>query len=292
MRALLGLALWPLLAGVAYAHGDGLPVGPYDLWHHWTLDPWIWAPLLVGHWLYGRGVLRAWVRAGDGRIIARWRVVAFVVGEIGIVVALISPLDALGETLLAAHMAQHILLTTAAPLLLVLGMPATAWTWALPAKWRTWARTPAPRFLVSVWERLTRPVIATALHAVALLAWHVPILFDSALRDENVHTWEHITFFVSALLFWSAMFRRYTAPAFAAFLVLVVFVVCGMLGAVLALAPAPLYAYGEAALLWNLTTLQDQQIAGLIMWGPAGAAYMAPFVALGARVLRMAGARA
>lgn len=278
-------------SGEAHAHADGLPVGPNELWHHWSFDPWTWIPLLLAHWLYGRGVLRAWARAGNGRVVERWRVGAFVLGELALVAALITPLDPLGETLLSAHMTQHILLTTLAPMLLVLGAPALAWTWALPQAWRAVGRAWWVRTLVAIWRRLTQPVTATLLHSLALWLWHVPFLFDAALRDESVHTWEHISFFGTALLFWSAALRRDTAPAFAAALVLSVFVQCGMLGAILALAPQPLYAYGDRAMLWGFSPLEDQQIAGLLMWAPAALAYMAPFAWFALRVMQPRQAR-
>jgi putative membrane protein len=183
-------------------------------------------------------------------------------------------------------MGQHILLTTLAPLLLVLGTPALAWTWGLPASWRWLGRTPFVRALVVVWRWLTQPLTAALLHSAALWAWHTPYFFDAALHDESIHTAEHISFFGTALLFWSAMVRRSTAPAFGAFLVLLVFVQCGMLGAILTLAPHQLYAYGDKPMLWGLSGIEDQQIAGLLMWAPAGLAYMAPFAWLGSKVLR------
>jgi putative membrane protein len=292
MRRMLAIAMVVLtFAGNAYAHADGLPIGPSDVWHHWTLDPWVWSPLLLAHWLYGRGVLRAWKRAGVDRVVARWRVAAFVSGEAVVALALISPIDALGETLLSAHMTQHILLTTLAPFLLVLGMPARVWTWALPPTWRALGRAAWARALVTIWRALTRPFMATVLHSLALWIWHAPVLFDAALQDEGAHTLEHISFFATALLFWSAMFRRDAAPALAAALVVVVFVQCGMLGAILALAPVSIYAYGDRPMLWDLSALQDQQIAGVLMWAPAGLAYIAPFVWLGARALENPQAR-
>jgi putative membrane protein len=283
-RALAVTLAGAFLPSTAYAHADGLPIAPSELWHHWTLDPWVWAPLLLAHWLYGRGVLRAWARAGPDRIIEHWRIGAFAAGEVVIVVALISPLDALGETLLSAHMAQHILLTTLAPLLLVLGAPALAWTWALPAHWRTLARTPVVRALVALWTILTRPFLAVLLHSLALWLWHTPALFDAALRDQGAHSLEHLSFFVTALIFWSAVFKRGTAHAIAAMLVLLIFVQCGILGAILALAPQQLYSYGDRPMLWGLSGLEDQQIAGLLMWAPAGLTYMAPFLWLSSRV--------
>ncbi len=69
------------LGGPALAHGGGVPVTPADLWTHWSLDPWSWGPLLVLHWLYGRGLLRLWARAGRFRGIAGGRVGCFLLGE-------------------------------------------------------------------------------------------------------------------------------------------------------------------------------------------------------------------
>lgn len=285
MIRVLALTLAALaVAPNAYAHSDGMPIGPYELWHHWSFDPWVWVPLLLGHWLYGRGVLRAWARAGRGRIIARWRVWSFVAGELALVMALISPIDPLGETLLSAHMTQHLLLTGIAPTLLVLGMPVTAWTWALPASWRPMARSSAVRAMVQAWRHATRPLTATLLHALALWAWHAPILFDAALENDAVHVAEHATFFVSGLIFWSAMLQRNAPPLLTSSLVLVTFVHMGVLAAILALSPIQLYAYGDFPMLWGLSGLEDQQLAGLIMWAPAGGVYLLSFALLASRL--------
>lgn len=283
-RFSLAVVFWSAGAGLALAHGDGLPIGPYELWHHWNFDPWVWAPLLLNHWLYGRGVMRAWARAGTGRIIPRWRVGCFAAGEAVLVAALISPLDPLGETLMSAHMAQHVLLTTIAPPLLVAGAPATAWTWAAPRRWRSllagkWAR--AARAISNV---ITRPFLALALHALAVWGWHAPAAFNAALADQTLHTLEHISFLGTGILLWIAVTRPATSPAIGALLILATFVHSGILGAVLTLAPAPLYAYGDRAMLWGMSPLADQQIAGLLMWAPAGLAYLAAFLAAAARI--------
>lgn len=276
--------IFSLAAGPAFAHAGGLPVGPSDLWHHWTLDPWIWAPLLVAHWLYGRGLLRAWRRAARGRVISVAQAASFLAGEALIVLALISPLDALGETLLSTHMVQHIILTTLAPPLLVLGAPASAWAWAAPELWKR-ACTKAPRNAARFAERLTAPLAATALHAAALWVWHAPAAFDAALVNEGLHTLEHICFLATALLFWQAVFKRRTAFAVGALCIFVTFVQSGMLGGLLSLAPEQVYAaYADRARLWGMSAVEDQQLAGLVMWAPAGAAYFAAFLVLMARM--------
>ncbi len=285
-RVALAMLAWCVLTTTVSAHGGDLPVGPHELSHHWSFAPLVWAPLLVAHWLFGRGVLRAWKRAGAGRVISRRQVAFFVLGELCLVVALISPLDALGETLLSAHMVQHIVLTTFAPLLLVLGAPLTAFTWALPIKWRRALRHPTPRALrhVSVW--LTRPVNASLLHAAAIWAWHAPAAFNAALADDNWHTLEHVSFLVTALVFWSAVFGGRASFGAGAVCVLLIFVQSGMLGAVLVLARSQIYtAYGDRALLWALSPVEDQQLAGLLMWAPAGLFYLAAFAILSARML-------
>ena len=81
-RLALILVIFLLPVQPALAHAGGQPIAPADVWHHWTFDPLIWAPLLVSHWLYGRGVLRAWRRAGVGRVFPIWRAGCFAAGEL------------------------------------------------------------------------------------------------------------------------------------------------------------------------------------------------------------------
>jgi len=93
-----------------------------------------------------------------------------------------------------------------------------------------------------------------------------------------------MSFLVAGILLWVAASRRKTGPLIGALLILATFVHSGVLGAILTLAPSPLYAYGDRALLWGLSALTDQQIAGLLMWAPAGLAYLAAFVMIARRV--------
>lgn len=261
-----------------FAHSSGGAIGPQDLWHHWSFDPLVWASLILAHTLYVWGLLRAWARAGVNRIIPLWRAICFMAGELVLILALVSPLDPLGETLLSAHMVQHILLSAVAPPLLVLGHPIRAWTWAFPRQWRRVGASSPARFLVRVADILTRPVTATVICAFVLWLWHAPALFEAALEVEWVHTLEHASFFFSSLLLWQAVLAYRTSAVAAAAMVLVTFMIGGMLGGLLLLAPVPLYDwYGDLALLWNLTPLQDQQLAGLAMWVPAGGVYLVAF---------------
>jgi Predicted membrane protein len=270
-------------ASAAYAH-EGGPLAPHDLWRAWSLDPGIILPLALAGWLYASGTRALWRQAGAGHGIRRWQAAAFAAGWITLAVALVSPLHALGETLFSAHMAQHELLMVVAAPLVVLGRPVLAFLWGLPMAWRRtagrWAAVPP---LQAAWGVLTLPSIAWLVHAVAIWAWHAPRLYDAALTSDLVHALQHASFLGSALLFWWALIHgrhgrlRYGAS------VLYVFTTAvhtTALGAVLALASRPLYPGYTATGVWGLTPLEDQQLAGLIMWVPAAVAYLIAALAL------------
>lgn len=260
------------LAGPAAAHGPGLPIGPAELWHHWTFDPLTLAPLLIIHALYGRGLFQLWRRAGLGVGIGIGRVCLFLTGEVALVIALVSPLDAVGETLLSAHMLQHAVLVVVAPPLLIAGRPDVAVARALPL----WAQRGLARLLrgTRAWRG---PVAATMLHGATLWIWHVPALFVAALNDPLVHWLEHVMFFATAMLFFASVGagRTGAAAGTVVLMALISLIHMGMLGAVLTLAPAPLYPWYEGrAAAWGMDALTDQQLAGLIMWAPMSAAYV------------------
>jgi putative membrane protein len=284
------LALSALPTGSAAAHGGGLPIGPADLWHHWNLDPWVWVPLILVLWLYGRGVLRLWAKAGWRRGIPPRLVIAFAGGELVLVVSLISPLDPLGETLFSAHMAQHTLLVAVAPPLMLAGLPGAALPWALPRGPRILIlRHSGIRWGARGMSWLLRPLPAAAVHGVAMWVWHAPFLFDAALQSSSLHMLEHVSFFGTALLFWQSLSlsgRSLTGTAggiAAGFLTLVH---TGFLSALITFAPHPLYAwYLNRTAAWGLGPLDDQQLAGLIMGVPVAVIYLLACLALAARLL-------
>ena len=288
--AAAALAILAIPGRIALAH-EGAPPEPHDLWHAWSWEPTV--PLALAALAYGRGVSGLWRRAGPGRGIRRWQAGAYAAGLIVLVVALVSPLDALGSALFSAHMVQHLLLVVVVAPLLVLGRPIVPLLWALPA--------PGPRRLGGRWQRataartgwalLTWPPVAWALHAAALWVWHVPGLYQAALVDGRIHVAEHASFLGTALLFWWAVVHpgRQGAVAYGASAVAVFAMAMqgGLLGALITFAPTPWYpAYAASAAAWGLTPLDDQQLAGMIMWAPAGLVYLAATLALLAAWLR------
>jgi putative membrane protein len=214
-----------------------------------------WTLLALGIAAYTVGVRRLWRRAGIGRGIGWSQVLAFSGAIAVLLVALLSPLHHLAEERLWAHMVQHELLMVIAAPLLVAARPLVALRLALP-KW------------------LSDPLVAWIAHAAAIWLWHVPGIFEAAAHHEGLHFAQHASFLVTALMFWWTVFARPGAGVASLFTTMLH---TGALGALMALSNRSWYA-GYA--------LEDQQLAGLVMWVPAGAAYPLAALLLLSRTLR------
>lgn len=280
LAGLLGLlACTPVLAHVADAD---VPPG---LAHAWSLDPWL-APLwAVSLALYLMGLRQLW-RHGFGRGIGAGQALAFVTGWLALGLAMIWPLDALGAWSLAAHMAQHMVLMALAPPLLLAGLPGPVWLAALPPA--TARRISAPLRGPGgrrVWHLLTGATLVTLLQAAVMWGWHLPAAMELALRNDLVHYAMHLCFLAAGLLFWAALLRSLREPALGAgsavAAIIATMLHMGLLSALLVFAPRPMYPwYSDRAPLLGVTALEDQQLAGLIMWVPSALPYLVGGVVL------------
>lgn len=244
----------------------------------WEWDPWIGAPLATSVLLYAAGVLRTWKRAGIGRGVTAGQVVCFAGGIAVLMGALVSPLHEYGEHLFSAHMVEHELLMSAAAPLLAASRPLGMFLHALPRGARlALIGTASSAPLQGAWHWLMKPFHATALHAVAIWLWHVPALLDGTLVSESLHRLQHVSFLGTALVFWWAIIRRPKSDyGLGSLHIFATMVHTGLLGALLTLAPRVLYPVQTAdAPLFGLSPLEDQQLAGLIMWVPGGLSYLA-----------------
>ena len=285
-----GLALPGVLAALgpapALAH-DGARLPGTPPWRAWSADPLVLVPLAIVTWAYARGVRAMWRRRGGRHAAPPARAVAFAAGVLALVVALVSPLDGLAEALFSLHMIQHLLLMLVASPLFVLAAPLVPLLWALPARARVragrwWCRA---RLVPAAWRVVAHPASAVALHAVAIWAWHAPALYDAAVASRALHVTEHVCFFATALVFWWVVAHAGTQPGPGhGAAILGVFVTAmhgGALGALITFAERPWYsAHLASAPVWGLTPLEDQQLAGLIMWAPASVVYVAAGLAL------------
>lgn len=242
---------------------------------HFLMAGWRWEPSVVA----GCGLLLA-AYGAVARPLGR-RALAFGAGWLVLLLSLVSPLDALGDTyLFSAHMVQHLLLTLVAPPLLLLGFPGTMV-----------ARLLRIAALGRVERTLAQPIVAWALALGALWVWHLPTLYNAALLHEGVHIAQHQTFLVTGAIFWwpivaprEAGGAAPVAPWVAALYLFCAMAASSVLGIILAFAPPGLYpfyrqppdSYGLLRTLregWGLSLADDQQLGGALMWIPGSVIY-------------------
>lgn len=232
--------------------------------------------------LYALGLRRLW-RSDSGRFsLRRWQAAAFAAGWSSVAIALLSRLDQMSDALFSAHMVQHeILMLLSAPLM-VLGRPFIVTLWALDDEKRVrigeaLRRAPLKR----AWHRATGPLTVTIVHAAVLWIWHVPVLFEAALHSEPIHVLQHLGFFLSAALFWWALIDgRFGKIGYGAG-VLYVFATAmhsQILGSLLTFGRHPWYP--THAQRTGHAWLEDQQLAGILMWIPFGVLFLLIALAL------------
>lgn len=282
-----------VLPATAAAHA-GQPLAPHDLLFAWSRDPGVVVPLLLIAVLYARGRLDG-RRTTLGRAVgarlrsreARRQDHLAIAAWIALALALASPIHALGEALFAAHMVQHLLLMGVAAPLLVLSRPLPVVLRGLPAS----LRHRAPRFIRSrVVHRAMhpRPMEAWLVHAIVVWAWHTPGLYGASVTIEWVHALQHASFLAAALAFWATVLPgRADAPGIAVLSLFTTALHTGVLGALITLLREPRFTpYLDSAPRWGLTPLEDQQLAGLVMWIPGGILYLLAALAAALAMVR------
>ena len=205
------------------------------------------------------------------------RAASFLSGCALLVASLVTPLDTLArEYLVWAHLLQNVVLAEWAPLLLVVGIPP-----------RLAERLTRPRTV----RVLTRPYVALPLWVGTYAVWHVPALYDAALRHpSSLLALEHATYLLSGVLFWWCVWQeaphRLSSMARAGY-IFAAFVLSAPLGLVLALVPRPLYDFyaGAPERVWGLSRLEDQQLGGMTMAGEQSIVFFAVFAYWFARFL-------
>src|SRR5213594_180273 len=220
----------------------------------WTFDPLQVVPTILLAALYARRVRTLRAR---GTAVPGWRIALFATGIGLLFVALVTPIHALGEQLFSFHMLQHVLLGDLAPLALLAGLTG-----------------PILRPLLTFLHRLrflANPLVALPLWALNLYAWHLPYLYDAAVRHDSVHALEHLCFFTGGAIMWLPVLETLPAPewfgtgAKLAYIALVRAVET-VLGNVFFWSGTVFYdVYEHQNRLWGLSALADQGLAGAVM---------------------------
>ncbi len=208
--------------------------------------------------------VRRWraVRTEPGaRSAGAGRLAAFLGAMAVLVLALVSPVDRLGEQLFLMHMVQHVLILDLVPILIMLSLT------------KTLLRPMTRR--VQVLERnagvLAHPAFAVVLYVATMAFWHVPALYDAALRNSNIHVLEHVMFLNAGLLYWwhllSPIRSRISIGPFGPVVyMLVTKLLVSFIGIAITFAPDALYAfYADGPRIWGLSAGDDQSVAGAIM---------------------------
>lgn len=248
------------MATLAYAH-DVESLTPTEAWSHWHLDPVLPTVLLLTFLLYGLTCIPLRTKRPAVKRLAQRRTVSFLLGLSVLYVTLASPLDVIGEQLLfSAHMVQHVLLIYPVAFLLLWGLPA----WFLEPILARPVLRPAVR-------GVTHPVFTCVAFTVVFAVWHIPGLYEWALRDRTMHDLEHLSMLAVGCLMWwplcSPMAHFPPRPPGMQMLYLLALTIGQIpVFAYLTFAPEVLYPTYEAApRIVALSSLEDQQLGGIIM---------------------------
>jgi putative membrane protein len=244
------------------------------------------ATLIVAAWIYWHGLMRLRRATFAPRKLHReaW---CYGAGWVALAVALVSPLHPLEQVLFSVHMTQHeVLMLVAAPLL-VLGQPGLVLLWAMErGAAREAARLGRLPMARKAWKRVTQPFVAWLVYAVTLWVWQVPAFFEATLTHAWVHHLQHVSFFLSALLFWHSIFvgqQRAVGCGVGVLYLGTTAIHSGALGALITFATHVWYPHYLPAGVAGWTPLQDQQLGGLIVWIPAALVYAVAALAMLAR---------
>jgi cytochrome c oxidase assembly factor CtaG len=240
--------------------------------------------------IYARGWMR--IRRTRPAQFPAWRLVTFLGGIVALFVAVASPLDTFSESLLFMHMAQHFVLISIAPPLIVLGAPVIPMLRGLSG-WTI--RLLRPLFIARVFHAtgrlLTRPRVAWLAMNAAYVGWHIPRAYEFALASENWHNFEHACFFFSNLMFWWPIIRPWPSHSpqsrwmLIPYLLLADVVNTGV-SAFLCFSGRLLYpSYGEIARPFGLSALNDQVAAGAFMWVCGSMIYLIPAVFIAFQII-------
>jgi putative membrane protein len=257
----------------------------------WTLP----VPVTLAVVLTGSVYLRGWyhLRGLLPNVASTSRLTCFLSGVLALWIAVGSPLAALDDDLLSIHMVQHILLMAVAPPLILLGAPALPLLHGLPQRIVRFALGPLLRWppMQRLGHTLTHPVFCWLAATVTLIAWHAPSAFEFALRSDFWHEVEHACFFATSILFWWPVVQPWPSVARCPRWSIPLYLFTGMmandaLSAFLAFCDRVLYpSYASASRIFAISPLDDQALAGALMWVFSSFVYLLPAVVITLRML-------
>ena len=232
-----------------------------------TVDPLQVAPILLLGVLYWR---RAHRLGSRGAPVPGWRKASFTTGLVLLLVALVSPIDSLGEEdFFFMHMLQHVLLGDLAPLAMVAGLTGPLLR---------------PVLAIPIFDRLRilgHPFVALPLWAISLYLWHLPPAYQAALHHDAIHALEHFSFFTFGCLMWAPIVEVLPAPEWFGTgaklgYIAVVRGIETILGNIFIWSSSVFYPwYVHTHALWGISPVRDQNLAGVVMMAEGSAVTLA-----------------
>jgi putative membrane protein len=257
----------------------------------WSAPVAVDASLCLAALFYARGWNR--LRIASHRQFPVWRLAAFFAGLVTIWIAIGSPLEAFDDVSLTVHMVQHLLLAAVAPPLLLLGAPEFPLLRGLP---RSLARGVAGPFLRLPFTGrfshiVSNPAICWLVPTLALIGWHIPAVFELALRWDWLHKLEHASFLGAGLMFWWPIVQPWPSkPRWSEWAIpLYLFsatLPCDALSGFLTFCERVVYpSYISAPRVFGLSPLEDQECAAALMWVAVTIIFLVPAVLVTLKIL-------
>ena len=224
------------------------------------------------------------LRGAPANVIPSWRAASFLAGLFLIWLAIGSPLGLLDEHLLTAHMAQHLLLMTIAPALILMGAPVMPVLHGLPQRFVQAVLGPFLRWpaIQAAGRVISQPAVCWLAAAAALVGWHIPAVFTLALQSEGLHIVEHASFLTAGFLFWWPVIQPWpSVPVWPRWSILLYLfsatLPCDILSAYLTFCERVVYpGYLSGPRLFGLSALEDQECAGALMWTSVTLIFLLP----------------
>lgn len=255
-----------------------------EIFAEWSLPITLTFSIVVAALIYLRGWIA--IRKTQRVQFSGLRLASFLGGLAVLWLAIGSPMDGFADALLSAHMVEHLLLMSAVPPLLLLGLPVVPLLRGLPKVILRWIVGPLVRLprLRSLGHWLVTPSVAWIAMNVTFLAWHVPRAYDFALEHENWHAVEHLCFLSTSILFWWCILRPWPSARNQQSWGLLIYLISAdvvntLLSAFLAFCDRPVYQfYVGHPNPFNISPLEDQVLGAVIMWVVGSLAFLMPAI--------------
>jgi putative membrane protein len=263
-----------------------------DIYADWSLPPWLTLSIAVAALIYLRGWLK--IRKTRPTQFTGLRLASFLSGLGVLWLAIGSPMDGFADALLSAHMVEHLLLMSAVPPLLLLGLPVVPLLRGLPKIFLRFIAGPLLRLpiLRRVEEWLVTPVVAWLAMNITFLAWHLPGPYSFALEHEVWHAVEHLCFLSTSILFWWPILRPWPSSMHGRNWSILIYLVSAdvvntLLSAFLSFYGRPVYSYYvDHPNPFHISPLEDQVLGAVIMWVIGSLAFLLPAIWIAMRLLR------